>query len=354
MLSLMSVASYDAQIHYAVEADCEDDADSSWSFTQSSFIRVEYYRSFEYSVKWKLAMFPRRSSRPPKAAKRSPSPSEEAIQRRSRGKRRRTGPRETEEDDHDILDLINGTPVADEEEAEDKFFEVTDGGVDESDDDCCSVSSIASGPSVLRHGVSTEKRRPSQGLCAACRALYQKTRKTKAPRINKLSDNDPKSLTCDQWVLIKSWRPRRRPNARGKLLIRLQLVQKRLSAKAGAQRAGGSSACFRPHAFLQRNLRRHVREPVTKERKRKRTRTRGGSRGRRRSASSTSSPGLEARGDRADTHLTLKLFPSTVAVESTEPIEVPREQKAPKKTGGLRDLLAQLRGSSSMIVRETR
>lgn len=339
---------------YAAEADCEDDADSSESFIQSSFIRVEYYRCFEYSVKWKRAMYPGRSSRPPKAAKRSPrrspSPSEDVIQRRSRDKRRRTGPRETGEDDRDIIDLINSTPVADDEEEEDTFFEVTDGGVDESDDDRGSFSSIASGPSVLRHGVSTEKRRPSRGLCSACRALYQKTRKTKAPRMNKPSDNDPKSLTCDQWVLIKSWRPRRRPNARGKLLIRLQLVQKRLAAKTGAHRAGGSSACFRPHAFLQRNLRRHVREPVTRKRKR----TRGGSRGRRRSASSTSSPGLEARGDQADTHLTLKLFPSTVAVETTEPIEVPPEQKAPKKTGGLRDLLAQLRGNSSMIVRETR
>ncbi|XP_034410868.1 uncharacterized protein si:ch211-227n13.3 isoform X2 [Cyclopterus lumpus] len=320
-------------------------------------------------------MYPRRSSRPPKASKRSPqrspSPSEDVIQRRWRGKRRRTGLRETEADDCDIIDIIdiiNGTPVAEEEEV--KFVEVTDDGVDNSDD-CGSVSSIASGPSFLHNNVSTKKLRPSQGLCSACKTLYQKTRKMKAPMKNKLLDNDPKSLTCDQWVLIKSWRPRRLPNARGKLLICLQLVQKRLAAKNGAKRpaqcVGESSACFRPHAFLQRNLRWCVRVPVKKERKKNRRKwIRGGSQGRQQqrlhsnnpgqriSVSLTSPSGFEAHGDQADRNLTLKLIPSTVAVETTKPIEVPPKKKAPKKTGGLRDLLAQLRGNSSMIVRETR
>ncbi|XP_075954189.1 uncharacterized protein LOC142956466 isoform X1 [Anarhichas minor] len=360
------------------------------------------YRSFEYCVKWKLPMYPRRSSRPPKASKRSPqrspSPNEEVIQRRWRGKRQRTGLREAEaddnlvntdkeEEDRDIIDVINSTlqarRVAEEDEV--KFVEVTDEGVDDSDEDCVSVtSSIASGPSVLHNSVSPKKLRPPQGLCSACKTLYQKAKKMKAPIKSKLLDNDPKSLTCDQWVLIKSWRPRRLPNARGKLLIRVQLVKKRLAVNNGANRparcGGDSPACSRPHAFLQRNLRRRVRVPVKKKSRRKRTRdgSQGrrvakqqrllsNNRGQRVSSSPASGPsgsaGFEGRSDQevndeSDTNPTLELIPSTVTMETTKPREVPPEQKAPKKkkttTGGFRDLLAQLRGNSSMIVRETR
>ncbi|XP_068427196.1 uncharacterized protein si:ch211-227n13.3 isoform X2 [Clinocottus analis] len=358
-------------------------------------------------------MYPRRSSRLPKASKRSPqrscSPSEDVIQRKRRNKRRRTALRETEAHDdivdadetkdRDIIDIINSECVAEEEEI--MCVEVADDGVDDSDDDCVSVtSSFASGPSFLHNSVSPKKLRPSQGLCLACKTVYQKARKIKAPIKNKLLDNDPKSLTCDQWVLIKSWSPRRLPNAIGKLWISLQLVQKRLrGAKRPAQCVGEPSACSRPHAFLQRNLRRPVRVPVKKETKKNRRKTkRGDSRGRsvankqqqqqqqqkqqqkqeqqqqqlqqqlqqqrqrlhsfingqRISVTSTSPPAFKGRGNQADTNLTLKLIPSTVTVETTKPREVPPEKKAPKKPGGLRDLLAQLRGNSSMIVRETR
>ncbi|KAM6919599.1 uncharacterized protein PEZ65_011691 isoform 2-T2 [Lycodopsis pacificus] len=343
-------------------------------------------------------MYPRHSSRQPKASKRSPqrspSPNEEVIQRRWRGKRQRTGLRETEaddnlvntdeEEDRDIIDVINGTlqarRVAEEDEVQ--FAEVTDKGVDDSGDDCVSVtSSIASGPSVRQNSVSPKTLRPPQVLCSACKTLYyQKAKKMKAPIKSKLLDNDPNSLTCDQWVLLKSWRPRRLPNARGKLLIRVQLVKKRLAVNNGANRparcGGDSPACSRPHAFLQRNLRRCVKVPVKKER---RKRTRGGSQGRRVakqqrllgnnhgqrvSSSPTSGPsgsaGFEGQkvNDESDTNPTLELIPSTVTMETTKPREVPPEQKTPKKkkttTGGFRDLLAQLRGNSSMIVRETR
>ncbi|XP_068594297.1 uncharacterized protein si:ch211-227n13.3 [Cebidichthys violaceus] len=340
-------------------------------------------------------MYPRCSSRLPKASKRSPqrspSPNEEVIQRRWRGKRQRTGLRETEaddnlvntdeEEDRDIIDVIDSTlearRVAEEDEV--KFVEVTDEGVDDSDEDCVSVtSSIASGPSVLHNSVSPKKLRPSQGLCSACKTLYRKAKKMKAQIKKKLLDNDPKSLTCDQWVLIKSWRPSRLPNARGKLLIRVQLVKKRLAVNNGAKRpaqcGGDSPVCSRPHAFLQRNLKRCVRVPMKRERKKRRKRTRDGSQGRRvvkqqrfldnnRSqhvtSSLTSGPsrsaGFQEVNDESDTNLTLELIPSTVTMETTKPREVPPEQKAPKKkTSGFRDLLAQLRGNSSMIVRETR
>ncbi len=74
----------------------------------------------------------------------------------------------------------------------------------------------------------------------------------------------------------------------------------------------------------------------------------------------SSSPGFEACIDReidnpAGSGLeTVELIPSTVTLETTKPRAVPPKPKAQKKTGGFRDLLAQLRGNSSMIVRETR
>ncbi|XP_039999469.1 uncharacterized protein si:ch211-227n13.3 isoform X2 [Xiphias gladius] len=347
-------------------------------------------------------MYPRRSARLTKSHKRSPqrspSPNEEVIQRKLRVKRQRTGQRKTEAGDgavntdegsnRDIIDIINDTHDAKRmaEEDEGKFVEVADKGVDESDEDCGSgTSSIASGPSLLYH-TTTKKRRPSRDLCSACKKLYQKAKKSKAPIKNKLLDNNPKSLTCDQWVLIKKWKPRRLPNARGKLLTHVQLVEKRLQVNKGVKQSeqyvGESTACSRPHTFLQRNLRRCVRVPVKKERKKneRRKRPREDSQGSRVAkqqrlhsnshrqhigTSSTddsglhltsghgSSGGFESCSDQetnsqADTDVTVESIPST------KPREVPPRQKTPKKTSGFRDLLAQLRGNSSMIVRETR
>ncbi|XP_037642670.1 uncharacterized protein si:ch211-227n13.3 isoform X1 [Sebastes umbrosus] len=376
--------------------DSKYEADSLLSFIHSLSISVEYSRSFEYCLERKSPMYPRRSSRPPKVSKRrSPSPDEGVIERKLRGRRQKTELRKTKEDNGvvdadegkglDIIDIINSSLDAKRvaEEDEGKFVEVADEGVDGSDEDCSSVnSSVASGPSLLR-SASPKKLRPSKGLCSACKARYQKAKKMKAPLKNKLLNNDPKSLTCDQWVLMKKWRPRRLPDARGKLSIHVQLVKKRLEVKNGANRPAQyvgeeeSSACLRPHAFLQRNLRRRVRvKPVKKNR---RKRTRDGSQGPRiakqqrlhsnnrrqhisvdlTSGHNSSSPGLEGCSgqevsDKSDTNLAVELIPSTVAMETIEPKEVPPVQKAPKRTGGFRDLLAQLRGNSSRIVRETR
>lgn len=56
-----------------------------------------------------------------------------------------------------------------------------------------------------------------------------------------------------------------------------------------------------------------------------------------------------------DTHLTMGLTSSSVTQEpSTEPREVQRTQKAAQKRAKFRELLTQMRGNSSMIVRETR
>ncbi|XP_056248240.1 uncharacterized protein si:ch211-227n13.3 isoform X1 [Seriola aureovittata] len=389
--------------------DSRSEADGLESCSHSFSIKVEYYRSLEYYLEWERPMNPRRSSRLPKAAKkspqRSPSRNEEVIQRKLRSKRQRTGQRKTEAGDgvintdegsnRDIIDIINYTHdvkcVAEEDEG--KLVEIADNGVDESDEDCASVtSSVASGPSVLYHTTSKKRRRP-RDLCSACQKLYQRAKKMKAQIKNKLLDNDPKSLTCDQWVLIKKWRPRRLPNATGKRLIHVKLVQKRLALKKGVKRSeqqvieGESSACSRPHTFLQRNLRRCIKVPVKKERKNKRRkRTSDDSQGSRvakqqrlhsnshhqridnsctdsgrlqPTSGHGSSPGFESCSDQetnnqADTDQTVELIPCTVTLETNEHRELLARQQKAKKTSGFRDLLAQLRGNSSMIVRETR
>lgn len=131
-----------------------------------------------------------------------------------------------------------------------------------------------------------------------------------------------------------------------------------------------------------RNLRRHVRVPVKKNRRKRRRdgtqdpratkqqRLHSNNHSQHISIGSTneiglhptsghsSSPGFEGRSDQevddqADTNLNVGLIPSTVTLTTTKPSEVPPKQKTPKKRGGFRDLLVQLRGNSNMIVRET-
>ncbi|TMS10058.1 hypothetical protein E3U43_002717 [Larimichthys crocea] len=373
----------------------------------TSVTRIEYYSSFEYSLKWGGTMYPRRSSRlskgSTKSPKRSPSPNKDVIQRKLSGKRPKAGQRKTkavnnivdadEGNIRDLIDIINSPNdvkhVAEEEEEDGgELLKVVDEGVDYSDEDSV-ISSVASGPS-LKWRPSPKKHRPLQGVCSACRKLYQKAKKMKAPLKNKLLDNNPKSLTCDQWVLLKKWTPRRLPNSRGKLLAHVQLVSKRLMKNGAKQteQCVEPSTCWRQHAFLQRNLRQNMKAPVKNQRKKnRRKRTRDDSQGprvakqqrlnssnRRQNISMdctdddddllpasvhSSSPGFEESkeheaDDSADTHLTFELIPTSVSLETTKPRRVSPRRKTPEKTRGFRDLLAQLRGNSSMIVRETR
>ncbi|XP_023130180.2 uncharacterized protein si:ch211-227n13.3 isoform X2 [Amphiprion ocellaris] len=225
-------------------------------------------------------MCPQRSIRRPKSSERRPQKSpvsnEDVIQRRLKNQRLRTLQRKAEAEDSrvdpddwrqcDIIDVISCTHdakhVAMETTEGQKPVEITDKGLTESDDDCVSVcSSIASGPSLLHH-VTPKKPRLPQNLCSACRKLYQKAKRTKAPIKSKLLDIDPKSLTCDQWVLIKSWTPRGLTNVSGKLLCHVHLK------KEVRVREGESSGCSRPHAFLQRNLRRCVKVAKKNQKKR--------------------------------------------------------------------------------------
>ncbi|XP_034087875.1 uncharacterized protein si:ch211-227n13.3 isoform X3 [Gymnodraco acuticeps] len=360
-------------------------------FDHVDFERSEE-QSFEYRLKWKTSMLTQRSSSLTKASKkiaqRDPSSDEEDIQRKLRSRPKRNGLKKIETSDsrvhaeerrdRDILDVINSTLEAKGvgEEDEERFVEVTDEGVDDSDADCVSVSSIVSGP-FLPHNASRRKQLLSQGVCTACRSLGEEAKKSKRPMKDKLLNNDPNSLTCDEWVLIKSWRPRKLPNERRKLLILVQLFKKRLNSQCG--RKLESSACTRPHSFLQRNLRRCLRTPMKQMKKNRGKRRRVGSQGPRvakqqrlrsnhhlqnicvssTDKSSILSAGLEDQidqevSDESNTHLTVQLIPANVSLEPTEPRELPSNQKAAKKACGFRDLLAQLRCNSSMVVKESR
>ncbi|KAG8013922.1 hypothetical protein GBF38_016159 [Nibea albiflora] len=392
--------------NYSPADDSGYEADGLELFVHTSVTRIEYYRSFEYSLKWSGPMSPRRSSRlskgSTKSPRRSPSPKKDVIQPRLSSKRPKAGQRETKAVDNivdadegsvrDIIDIINSTNDAKHVAEEDggELLKVVDEGVDHSDEDCYSVtSSVASGPSLKRRS-SPKKHSPLQGVCSACRKLYQKAKKMKAPIKNKLLDNNPKSLTCDQWVLLKKWTPRRLPNARGKLLAHIQLVSERLMVKNGAKQTEQCvepSTCWRQHAFLQRNLRKNINAPVKNQRKKnRRKRTRDDSQGPRvakqqrinsnnhcqhismdcthddslltasvHSSSPDSKVYKEQKSDdSADTYLTVELIPTSVSLETTKPRRASPKQKTPKKARGFRDLLAQLRGNSSMIVRESR
>uniref|UniRef100_UPI0037E8C7D9 uncharacterized protein n=1 Tax=Semicossyphus pulcher TaxID=241346 RepID=UPI0037E8C7D9 len=347
-------------------------------------------------------MYPRRSSRGPKPSpttlQRSPSPND-IIQRRSMGKRqRKTGLQKTNSSKSaintdegrgcDILDIINRTHSAKGViegviKDEGKCVEVADKGVDESDEDCVSVSSIASGPSLLSKA-TPKTAKPSLGLCSACQKLYQKAKRMKAPIKDKLLDNDPKSLTCDQWVLIKSWRPRKLPDTRGKLLTHVTLVKRRLRLKNGAKQIeqrvkdGESAACSRPHMFLQRNLRRLVKVPVKrgvkKNRKKRRRDDSQGSQAAKQqrlhhqhtsttninshhpTSAHSSSPALESCSEQETNTVTVQMIPCSVTLEPVGGVTATANAAKKKKAtrGGFRDLLSQLRGNSSMIVRETR
>ncbi|XP_047445079.1 uncharacterized protein si:ch211-227n13.3 isoform X2 [Mugil cephalus] len=345
-------------------------------FSTCSHCCPHCHSSLQYCMKWKRPMYQKRSSRRlsklQKASKKSPKKSslsdEEVVQRRLKGQRRRTGQRKdkgagdaADKDEgmvRDIIDIINTSCDA-EEENEGKAIEISDTGLDESDEDRISECSVASGPN-FSYCPTPKKPRPSQSLCSACRKLYQKAKRIKAPTKNKLLDNDPKSLTCDQWVLIKKWTPKRLPNSRGKLLV------KKLWKQWGGVEAS-SSSCSRPHAFLQRNLRRRVNVPTKKEKKnRRRKRARADSEGprvakQRRLQSndhyqhisiSHSSPEQEAISV-TDNEESVELIPSSLTLERAKPKAGTPKRKA-QKNRGFKNLLDQLRGNSSMIIKEKR
>nr|XP_057923183.1 uncharacterized protein si:ch211-227n13.3 [Doryrhamphus excisus] len=300
----------------------------------------------------------------------SPSSDEDVIQRRLPSKRRR----KLYSDDSEVMKDSSVDAMkrkhGEEELWEGCSMQLVDRGLD-SDEQCSSSELFA--PARLK---VTAPKKPT-GLCAACLKLYQRSKKLKTPIIDKLLDNDPTSLTCDQWVLLKEWRPSRMPVSRRTLSPSLLKIHRHVKGKKKAKRKTqdeAKSVCSRPHVFLQRNLRRPHRESVTKESKinrRKRPRDDSQDPGvSKQTGFHGNSPPEESSGncsndssldslhsgehEREDlSNVTAKKTHSSAGMRTSTRGTVPPKQKTPRKTKGFRDLLAQLRGNSSMVIKET-
>ncbi|CAL9689056.1 unnamed protein product [Knipowitschia caucasica] len=348
-------------------------------------IKIEYYRSFKYSMKWKNLMNSKLNSKKRKTSKspNNPSSSEDFIKGRERGKRQQKRSKTVQccnthevnkRSIDDLLDLID-------RRQDDLSVEVADEGVDCSDDDQVSVSSIMSGPS----GDYDSTLNKLLTLCSVCRKLQQKAKRMKAPLKNKLLCTDPKSFSCDQWILLKPWRRKQKQTSLldlTQLIHRLRLIKNK--QKKGQNELMVEVVCMRPHPFLQRNLRHCIKNPIIKN----------GEKNRRKRAREDSLVPRVAKQKRTHTNRrpvgcgdantdpmtndvthnrsmindSLSSCCSPVSLESglqdsdlTPALSVASrsfkempKQTVPKRDGGFKDLLAQLRGNNSMIIRETR
>ncbi|XP_051902119.1 uncharacterized protein si:ch211-227n13.3 [Hippocampus zosterae] len=359
------------------ESDCFE------SSNKSKQLEVFLHSSFVYNLNWRVTMKTRHSSRLKTTANRkqekNPNLSEDVIQRRVRPKRRRrrmgfdVGDINNENESKDVI-----KSHVEEEPEEGRSVQVVDRGLDDSDDQCC----FSTPPPPLMVKAPNKKRRPPSGLCPSCRKLYQRAKRLKTPIKDKLLDNDPTSLTCDHWVLLKKWKPSRLPHS-GKLSRSVLLVHKRLKGKKKAKDDEHQNLCSRLHVFLRRNLRRPPKVLAKKERnsgQRKRARDdsqdpqivkqkhlRGNSLLQddsgychERNSSDWTRAGLDVDGcsgvessNENNSNVTANI-PCTFTSETTEAgAALPPKPKAPRNKMAFQDLLAQLRGNSSMIFKET-
>ncbi|XP_075876771.1 uncharacterized protein LOC142884768 isoform X2 [Nelusetta ayraudi] len=337
-------------------------------------------------------MAPRRSTRPSEGgSQRRQNPNQKVGIRRTRHTKKRAGSKKSKaqgrvvdtNDDgvRDLLDIIDTNEAQNASTDQEVHADAALIGVCDSDEDRQSVSSLSSGPSVP-HDTTNKNPRPSSAMCSVCHKLHQKAKRMKVAIKDKPSDNDPESLTCDQWVLIKTRRPRRIPHFDGRLLKHIHRMKNRLVGHGATLEEKRSPACCRTHTFLQRNLKRVMRVSDKREIKRKRRkRTRNDSQvpyvakqqhlsssrrnephdGDHLSPETADNSGLdlfeyqsEAQlDDPEDTHMTIELVSSGVTMEKpTKSVKVQSKQKAAKKTTEFRDLLAQMRGNSSVIIKE--
>ncbi|KAG9266480.1 hypothetical protein AMEX_G19112 [Astyanax mexicanus] len=118
---------------------------------------------------------------------------------------------------------------------------------DSQSDEASAEGSVVSGPGSP-HSVLSSLR------CRDCRTLFTKIRRQRPPKTRK-RDYDPASLSCDEWLLIKTWHPKRRRQERGKLWTHLKRIRKLVLELSGCAMKN-TVTCSRPHVFLQRNLRR--------------------------------------------------------------------------------------------------
>ncbi|KAM8838252.1 uncharacterized protein ACB058_015025 [Synchiropus picturatus] len=305
-------------------------------------LKVEYYRSYEYQLKWPIMVNTRHSGKLKKTLKktqRQPVNSEEggAV---------------------DLSELIGG---------DQELLSVSDGVKQSDEDSRSSISSLASGPSRSYQDAAPY-------LCSTCLKLYERAKKMKRIK-DKLLDNDPCSLLCDQWVLRKKWRVSRRPNTEGKLMqvvcrITIQLKKRR------PEQSGRESDCSRPHPFLQRNLRvkprfkkqrnkrKRLRQGGQGPRSAKQQRLHGNSRQRRppsinstqsnRTLDGNCSGFWDGDGDSVFAEESqLESEPIAVSMATHPNRDFTGKQEETLKQSGFRDLLAQL-SNTSTIIRENR
>ncbi|XP_075876775.1 uncharacterized protein LOC142884768 isoform X3 [Nelusetta ayraudi] len=320
-----------------------------------SSIKVEYYWSFEYCLKWGAAMAPRRSTRPSEGgSQRRQNPNQKVGIRRTRHTKKRAGSKKSKaqgrvvdtNDDgvRDLLDIIDTNEAQNASTDQEVHADAALIGVCDSDEDRQSVSSLSSGPSVP-HDTTNKNPRPSSAMCSVCHKLHQKAKRMKVAIKDKPSDNDPESLTCDQWVLIKTRRPRRIPHFDGNLKRVMRVSDKREIKRKRRKRTRNDSQV--PYVAKQQHLSSSRRnEPHD---------------GDHLSPETADNSGLdlfeyqsEAQlDDPEDTHMTIELVSSGVTMEKpTKSVKVQSKQKAAKKTTEFRDLLAQMRGNSSVIIKE--
>lgn len=350
------------------------------------YIRV----NLQYCVRWGSSMRPSRlshsASKKASEAWGSSDPAGQPGMRR-RGQGEGAGPGwesadssiviSDEATDHDLIDRHRGNHSVSECGSSPLELSVSQGkaviggkvtgqterGVESDAESCCSLDSIVSGPSFM---VQATPLTLPPGLCLTCQRLHREAKSRRNTPLDKLTDNDPTSLSCDQWVLMKKWTPRRPQNVKGRLWTHLGRIRHR------EQTRGEQPACSRPHIFLQRNLRRYESQAVSRGRKRKK-RSRG-SRQRAGTCNNLNRSGLHSSGlhsdpdpdgkaensddsdlDRTRRVLTFQVFPSSVTMETlTQEEATPtREEEPRKKSGSFRTQLAQLRANRSCVVRET-
>ncbi|XP_061696250.1 uncharacterized protein si:ch211-227n13.3 [Syngnathoides biaculeatus] len=355
------------------------------SYRKSKQFEVFCQSKVVYSLKYRVTMNTRYSSKLKTASKKkldkSPNTSEAPILRRILPKRRRGtefDDSNINKEDNSIHNTININSHVEEEPETGYIAQVVDRGLDYLEGCCWSTA-----PSCPKVAAPNKKLRPRAGLCPSCRKFYQRAKRLKTPIKNKLLDNDPTSLTCDQWVLLKKWKPSRPSPSRGKLSLCVLRLQARVKGKKKAKQNkqdGHKHSCSRPHLFLQRNLTKPCKVPERKERKRNR-----GKRPRDDSQGSQTGEQKRLRGKKASPqgnfgngsnqssvdatcagldvdgfHSGESAYENNSNVSANIPCTdtttfqvIPPKQEAPVKMSQFRDLLAQLRGNNSMIVKES-
>lgn len=147
-------------------------------------------------------MAPRRSPRLTRSSEggsqRRQNPKQKVGIRRNRHKTKRAGSKRSKAQEpvvdtnhdgvRDLLDIIDANEAQSASTNQEVHAGTTLIGGYDSDEDCHSVSSLSSGPSVP-HDTTNKKPRPSSAMCSVCHQLQQRAKRMKAAIKDKLSDN---------------------------------------------------------------------------------------------------------------------------------------------------------------------